>query len=198
MSNASGLPRLYHVCQQRFEQVDIEVARTKLLFALDDPLADKSPKGAIGFWLSPMPDSCSGFGSEVAEAEIAPDAQIICMDVNQLRRAFWDQTKDLSPQESLWACAKLGDELSRVGDILLITDASEAVGEVIVLNERAIARLNWDCIDRALPLSEHQDEIVLIEKIAIDEEASRSIRSWHFLPDGTIEKSAIKRSPALR
>lgn len=195
MSNASGLPRLFHVSPQKFECIDIDVARSRLLERLDDVAVGKSPNGSIGFWLSPYPSACSGFGPEVAEVELSEDARFIRMSLRQLRHSFWDQVGYLSVHESMLAHAKLGDELSSVGDVLFISDGTDAVGEVVVLNESAIVRLNWNC---GVCLSSHEGEHFPLEKLAIDEEASRSISSWHFLADGSLEKSAIKRSPALR
>ena len=195
MTIHSPLPKLYHVSPQRFDSVSIKTARARLLEMTADPLPSKSPNGSMGFWVSPYPKLCAGFGPEVAEVAINPDARLIAMSSQQLRRAFWDTTEDLDLKEIVHAHANLGDELSRLGDILIITDATEEVGEVVILNESAILALNWDC---GICLETHRGESFHLHKLVIDGEASRLITLWHFLPDGSLEKSAKARSLAMR
>lgn len=183
-----NLPNLYHVSNKRFGRVDIKTARETLInVLLTNPEQNKSPNGTLGFWISPFPEYCSGFGPEVAKVHLSENAVFIKMDVRQLRKGFWKPVMDIPDVDVAMAHARLGEELAKLGDVLFITDGTEEAGEIIVLNDQVVTQLNWDC---GIDLKSHQGESVYLDRISFDEEASKQISYWRFDETGNLDKSA--------
>ncbi len=117
---------LYHVSPKLFNFPSrVEISRAR-------EWSPWHPNGVLGVWCSTFPVMCRGFGSNVYRVGLSPDARRVGLPFEQFQK-LTSPMLEFDP---------LIEYLSQCGDVMYLADASEDIGEVIVVNLDAIT--SWE------------------------------------------------------